>query len=123
MEQPQMTKVTCRECRLEFVPSPAFDFYPDDWDKDVNVGLCERCLMTKVFAPKPSPVPVPEGYEDKVCKKGQKDLMCSYLGMMPKFMCLKGSNVEEIINERRREGSMGAKGDNCSGPPDFKSDI
>ncbi|MDP1719223.1 MAG: hypothetical protein Q8L24_02240 [bacterium] len=36
------------------------------------------------------------------------------------FECAKNTPIEGIIWQKRIEGSMVAKGDNCSGPPDFK---
>ncbi len=113
---------TCRRCGLTFVPSFTFDFYPDG--EDPNVGLCEKCVIDEALG-KPKitsndPVPLPAGYEKTVCKRGRRSLTCSFIGMTGDgFRCLKGSTLESEINRRRAEGSMGAKGDNCSGPPDF----
>ena len=55
-----------------------------------------------------------------LCKIGKGPKTCSFLGMGAGavWRCLKGSELEATIIERR--SSMGAKGDNCSGPPDFK---
>lgn len=113
-----MTKeVTCMDCEEKFVPSSAFDFYPDG--DDPKIGRCEKCLMAKAFD-KPSESPLPPNYEDTVCKPRKGEETCSFLGMTGKgFHCLKNSSWEKEIRQRRSEGSMGAKGDNCSGPPDF----
>lgn len=44
---------------------------------------------------------------------------CSFLILgVVGFECAKGSSVESLIRERRP--TMKARGDNCSGPPDFK---
>jgi hypothetical protein len=72
------------------------------------------------------PVPVPNGHETSVCKKGQGELTCSFLGLSSRdghlvYECLKGSSLESAIRGRLREGSMKSKGDNCSGPPDFRA--
>ncbi|MBI4992315.1 MAG: hypothetical protein HZB99_03785 [Candidatus Harrisonbacteria bacterium] len=58
-----------------------------------------------------------------ICKLGKGEVTCSFLGMIPGsgFSCLKGTPVEAIIWERRDSGKMSAKGDNCSGPPNFMS--
>ena len=115
-------KCTCRKCNRTFVPSVAFDFYPDG--EDPKVGLCERCMLKEALGgrePSGDPVPVPDGYREKVCKMGKGPATCSFLGMTgSEFRCLKGSSMESIIQQRRQEDSMSAKGDNCSGPPDFK---
>lgn len=111
---------TCRKCNLSFVPTFLFDFYQDG--EDPEVGLCENCMMAKVFGSAPSgdPKPLPEGYQDAVCKFGQGSATCSFLAWGDGLVCLKGSSLETAINRRRQEGSMVAKGDNCSGPPDFQ---
>ena len=67
------------------------------------------------------PTPVPD---ETICKKGQGEKTCSFLGVEPlahgaRLVCLKGSGFESNILKRRSEGSMCAKGDNCSGPPSF----
>jgi len=119
---PNTNEVTCRECGLSFTPSFAFDFYPDG--KAPTVRRCENCFMAKAFsAPAATnnnrPTPISEGHAKTVCKFGQRAATCSFLGMSDGFHCLKGSEFEPNIKQRRGEGSMGAMGDNCSGPPDF----
>ncbi len=58
----------------------------------------------------------------QVCKYRQADLCCSFLTMAPDgFECGKGTPSEAIIRSRREAGTMKAKGDNCSGPPDFEA--
>ena len=114
---------TCRKCKLTFTPSFRFDFYEDGTD-DPKVGICERCMMNEAFAdqkPTNDPSPIPAGYEMTVCKIGKGRETCGFLGMSGvKFQCLKGSSFESKIRERQRQNSLGAKGDNCSGPPEFK---
>jgi hypothetical protein len=122
MSEPNEEKCTCRRCDRSFVPSFAFDFYPDG--DDPNVGLCERCMLKELFdkqEPHGDPSPLPPGYVDGVCKKGQSKATCSFLGMTTDgFRCLKSSSLEKTIRQRLEEGAMVAKGDNCSGPSDFK---
>jgi hypothetical protein len=113
-------QVTCMDCGKTFVPSFRFDFYQDDTNPEV--GRCERCMMAKEFAQpvlgEPSKLPL--GYDENVCKKGRDELTCSFLGFAGTgFSCLKGSSFEFTILQKKAEGSMGSKGDNCSGPPDF----
>lgn len=119
-------KFTCSKRGLNFIPSPIFDFYPEPTAENPDAGLCETCMITGVFAesaaPKIDPVPVPKECVERVCKRGQGKATCSFLGFDAKtgnFSCLKGSSFEAPIRERLRNGSIRAKGDNCSGPPDF----
>ncbi len=122
MSQADNKQVTCRKCKLSFIPSFTFDFYRDG--KDPEVGLCENCMISEALAPKKpnsDPSPLPAGYDATVCKFGKGQETCSFLGMSGNGLrCLKGSPLESNIIQRRREDSMGAKGDNCSGPPDFQ---
>jgi hypothetical protein len=124
-ETSESEQVTCRKCHITFVPSFEFDFYPDG--EDPKVGLCERCMMEEAFSKNQpethGPVAIPAGYEETVCQPGKGKLTCSFLGMTPDFECLKGTAFEPELQRRRQEGSMGAQGDNCSGPPDFKVQI
>jgi hypothetical protein len=103
-----------------------FDFYRDGGD-DPKVGLCENCMLAEAFSKdQPAthdPVDIPSGYEKTVCQPGKGKLTCSFLGMAPAFQCLKGTAFEAELQRRRQEGSMCAKGDNCSGPPDFTVQI
>ena len=56
-----------------------------------------------------------------LCKMGKGAETCSFLGMEAGvgFACQKGTEIEGLIRSRRKAGTMSAKGDNCSGPPDF----
>lgn len=113
---------TCRNCHYTFVPSFLFDFYPDS--KNPKTGLCENCMMAEAFStsrPSRDPVPLPAGYKENVCKFGKGRVTCSFLGITTDGLhCLKNSSFESAIRQRRQENSMRAKGDNCSGPPDFQ---
>ena len=118
---PDKKTYTCKDCHLTFVPSFEFDFYPDG-SGDPESGHCENCILKNAFSSKPSnePALVPEGYDTKICKRGMGAETCAYLGVGDGFQCLKGSFFENEIKKRLDEGSMGAKSDNCSGPPNFK---
>ena len=71
-----------------------------------------------------NPSPIPTGYIDNVCKKGQGSATCAFLGFSQDgFMCLKKSPFDAQIQNRLREGSMNAKGDNYSGPTSFEKAV
>lgn len=54
------------------------------------------------------------------CKLGMGAECCSFLGAGTKGLeCLKRPPFKKIIVERRKAGTMNAKGNNCSGPPSF----
>lgn len=57
----------------------------------------------------------------KICKLGSGEATCSFLSFSSEdgFSCLKKTGLEEIIRQKRDSGQMNAKGDNCSGPPNF----
>jgi hypothetical protein len=110
-------KNTCRNCGLVFVPSIEFDFYPDGDDQ--KIGLCENCLLKIILYG--DQIPIPIGHEKNMCLIGSGSTTCSFVGFAEnKWNCLKGSSLESTIREKIRDGSITAKGDNCSGPPDFK---
>lgn len=111
-------KVTCRKCGHTYIPNFMFDFYPDG--KDPKVGLCERCMVTEILAPKPQRV-ISVDHGKNVCKLGQGSAACAFLTIdgSEGLKCAKQGDFEGIIRERLSKGSMSAKGDNCSGPPDF----
>jgi hypothetical protein len=57
----------------------------------------------------------------EVCKCGKGEECCSFLAMgSGGFVCVKGTDMEPMIFQRRFLESMTAMGNNCSGPPDFK---
>ena len=59
-------------------------------------------------------------HADLVCHLGTGEQTCSFLTLGANgFECAKGTEVEQVILKRRAEGTMKAKGDCCSGPPDF----
>jgi hypothetical protein len=65
------------------------------------------------------PTQLSEQQVKDLCKAGKGEATCSFLTMGGSGMCCsKGSVFEAVIRERRP--TMRAKGDNCSGPPDFK---
>ena len=57
------------------------------------------------------------------CKLGMGSECCSFLVVSGTggFMCAKGTDMVGLIHHRRSLGTMTAQGDNCSGPPKFKS--
>lgn len=117
-------RCTCSQCGRTFIPSLSFDFYSEPTKENPKAGLCENCFMGKIFsgqtATNVSPVSIPSGYQDAVCKRGKGETTCGFLGFGGNgFLCLKGSSAETNIRANLRDGSMRAKGDNCSGPPDF----
>lgn len=64
---------------------------------------------------------IDEQHLKNVCKFGGGAFTCSYLGMGTQGMeCLKGTGLQQVIDQRRAENSMRAMGDNCSGPPNFE---
>lgn len=117
--KPVNETVTCRKCRRTYVPDVSFDFYPDG--DDPKVGRCERCLMTEELAPK-LPQNIPTGHDKEVCKFGQGPATCAFLIIAGEdgLQCAKGSGYERVIQTRLSEGTMRAKGEYCSGPPEFK---
>lgn len=56
----------------------------------------------------------------EICKVGSGSSTCSYLMMGTGWECTKDTAFEYTINERRKQRTINAEGDNCSGSPDFK---
>ena len=113
-------KFTCRKCAHSFTPSFGFDFYPDG--EDPEVGLCERCMMSQAFSEceKLDPRPITnEHHLSGVCRIRQGAETCRYLCFSGQMCCAKGSKLQAFIDQRFAEGGMDAKGDHCSGPPNF----
>ena len=115
---------TCSNCGHTFVSSILFDFYPRPTKENPSAGLCENCFLKEALPKQTtvniSPVFIPSGYKETVCKMGKKEMTCSFLGFGEGgYLCLKKSSMEESIKERIRNNSISAKGDNCSGPPNF----
>ena len=57
---------------------------------------------------------------EEVCRQGQGHKCCKYLTFSARgggWKCAKGSELQKIIDEI--SSNMIAKGDNCSGFPDF----
>jgi hypothetical protein len=110
-------EVECRKCHDRYVPSFTKDYYGG---KDGQGGLCESCMMTEALEQKPAPVDTPQDPREGNCKLTQGSATCRYLvNQMGRWQCTKGSSLQEEIDQR--SASMGAKGNNCSGPPDFKT--
>lgn len=65
---------------------------------------------------------IPEGHETTVCECTGGKKRCSFLMFNAKDLvweCAKEAGDERGIWQRRKDGSINAMGDNCSGPPDF----
>jgi len=57
-----------------------------------------------------------EDHLKSVCKLGEGEACCSFLMMGGGgFECAKGTPFEKPIRDRLAEGTMNAKGDNCTG--------
>ena len=116
MPTEKLAERTCRKCKETFVPSIAFAFYPDG--RNPEVGLCESCFVEEALVSKVTPLS--EEHVKEICKMGRGPKTCAFLIMSGKgFECGKGSGVEPCIRMRIAEGIMTAKGNNCSGPPNF----
>ncbi len=115
-DDPVKEEVTCAKCGFgPYVPSIICDFYQRG--DDPKNGVCERCMLEEAFAPKAVPS---EEHLQNVCKLGQGEVVCAFLTSGPGgFTCTKGTSMEDTIRQRLASGSMNAKGDNCSGPPNF----
>lgn len=117
-QEVEQVEVTCRVCHKTYVPSPLNDFYLDG--DNPKIGRCERCLISEEFK-KSDPVVVPTDKIGLLCKPGQGVTTCSFLlAGRDGFMCSKGTGFQAEIDKRRAAGTMGAKGNNCSGPPHYK---
>lgn len=122
-----LEKCTCSKCGHTFVPSFVFDFYPEPTKDNPNAGICENCMLKEALSRSDAEmVSVPREYETTVCKRGQGAITCCFLAVGPVgpvgevgYACLKKSSLEANIRVKLRNGTMLAKGDNCSGPPDF----
>ncbi len=59
---------------------------------------------------------IAQDHLDSVCLPGKGETTCAFLMMTPGGMeCAKGTGVETTIRQRLAEGTMAAKGDNCTG--------
>jgi hypothetical protein len=66
---------------------------------------------------------IPNEHVEKVCKPGCGEETCRYLAsrQLPDYFCAKGDkDLLKFIELRVAQGTLGSKGDNCSGPPDYK---
>jgi len=109
-------EVRCMDCGSVYVPGLENDFYTEG--DDPKIGRCEKCMVSKILSPRPSPVIISEETSKEICKRGQGEDCCRYLmNNGGNWNCGKGSNFEAMINEKA--GTMSAKSNNCSGPPNF----
>lgn len=54
-----------------------------------------------------------------VCGLASGETTCAFLTVGGAWECAKGTGTEWTIRDRLKAGTMNAKGNNCSGPPDF----
>jgi hypothetical protein len=54
-----------------------------------------------------------------MCGLATGEKTCAFLTVGREWECAKGTGTEWPIRVRLEAGSMNAKGDNCSGPPDY----
>jgi len=115
----ELEKVTCRKCGFgPYIPSASFDFYPDEVDGP-GTGLCENCCTDKNVQLSP-PVELTVKQSKTLCKDGMGAKTCRFLLYdTGGFKCSKKSDCHSYIQSRAE--NMRAKGDNCSGPPNFVS--
>jgi hypothetical protein len=63
---------------------------------------------------------ITEQMAQTLCLEGQGERCCSYMILTTEGRaCAKGSNLFPMLAERHLMKTMGALGDNCSGPPSF----
>jgi len=113
------TTETCQgPCRKTWTPSFVGDCYEIDGFK-----MCDRCAMPYILKTR-MPETIDSQHVDTVCKIGEGEATCAFLLVGgPNFSCAKYTQHEETPRNRVEEGSMGAKRDNCSGPPAFIIDF
>lgn len=82
--------------------------------------MATRAELYQKFASFPN-----KGHVEAVCKPGQGAATCRYLSVDPQrpngemFSCQKYGTLREAIDERVKEGTMRAQGDNCGGLVEF----
>lgn len=109
-------EVECRKCHAHWVPNFMRDYYGQQGD-DRRSGTCEGCMMQEHMPKPPVPVPTKEHLQT-VCRFGQGGAqVCRYLAFGAELSCAKKSVLQRTIDDKAE--TMTAKGDNCSGPPDF----
>lgn len=108
-------KVQCSGCKTAYVPDMFNDYYPNAGDN--GGGLCEACFIRKALA-KPAAVLVPnKQHVHNVCRLFSEAETCRFFAVdSDGSKCLKGSDMESVLPK-----NMVSKGDNCSGPPEFKT--
>ena len=110
--------IVCSVCGVSFRPGPFLDFIEEVGTGD---GMCTDCLRKLM---KTDLIPVSRKKSKTICLQGQGAKMCKYLvSVIPKslrledvsFACAKGGKFQKDIESH----AMVARGDNCSGPPNF----
>lgn len=104
-------KKTCRKCgRGPYTPTYEFGFHEDNVDGH-GTGLCEKCFGLEIAEPNDG-IEIPKQFVGLKCKIGSGSLTCRFLSFSETFKCTKKGKKNFPINIK-------AKGDNCSGPPQF----
>lgn len=107
--------IKCAVCGREAVPSFTLDYYTID-DKEV----CERCAIP-IFTNTGNSYPISEKQVMEVCKAGQGAAACVFGGVGGGgYLCMKHSMFHDTLEARRKEGSIKAQSDNCTGVPAFR---
>ena len=58
---------------------------------------------------------IPEEHLRAVCKIGEGNKCCRYIGFSDGWACLKHSSLKETLDARVWSKTMNARGDNCDG--------
>lgn len=60
--------------------------------------------------------PIPKSYASETCKLGQMAECCRYLACDKNgFCCLKGTELQKVVDQRAAAKEMNARADNCEG--------
>jgi hypothetical protein len=59
---------------------------------------------------------IPQKYLDSVCQYKQAEKTCRYICLSVKgYICVKKTPIKEMLDDRVKNNSMKAVGDNCAG--------
>ena len=58
---------------------------------------------------------IPVEHLEEVCKIGQGNKCCRYIGLSNGWACLKHSSLKDALDARVRSKAITAQGDNCDG--------
>ena len=65
-------------------------------------------------------MPLADDFVRKACRPGRGEGTCVFLMNSGMWTCAKGTQFESVLRERKDTGTSKAKGDNCTGPPNFQ---